>query len=198
MSAPVEDRASSEPERRKRRREAMRVFGTEIPKSELLRRVGNLAQVGSVELLSARAGLRARQPLPRLPHRQRLPLLRPRRPGPGSRVTPSSTAHRSRGSRRSSSRRRRSGRTTTTRGCASSSAASATPRVSSRSAIRRPSTSRSSSSTRARRTGTGPTTASRSSRPATSTSVSGGRESAASSGPRAPSARRSSTARIFC
>jgi hypothetical protein len=34
----------------------MKVFKTEIPKSELLRRVGNLAQVGSVELLSHEQG----------------------------------------------------------------------------------------------------------------------------------------------
>jgi hypothetical protein len=34
----------------------MRVFQTEIPRSELLRRVGNLAQVGSVELLSHEEG----------------------------------------------------------------------------------------------------------------------------------------------
>jgi hypothetical protein len=34
----------------------MRVFNTDIPRSELLRRVGNLAQVGSVELLSHEQG----------------------------------------------------------------------------------------------------------------------------------------------
>ena len=54
------------------------------------------------------------------------------------------------------------------------------------------------SSTRATRIATAPTTVLRSCRPVTSTSVSAGRTSAVCSGPRARCARRSSTARICC
>ena len=104
----------------------MRVFNSDMTRSELLRRVGNLAQVGSVQLLAHEEGY-ARGTASWTFGPGAVSVFQFKLIGAWIRVMRNSTAHLSHGCRRRLFLRPLTGRTTITHGCVTFSAVYAIP-----------------------------------------------------------------------